>query len=68
MINKLLICIIILCFHFSYSQNITGFVQDSLQNPVILANIQIIENNKFTQTDVNGSFSLKKVDGLTNIL
>jgi hypothetical protein len=57
--NKLLICIIILCFHFSYSQNITGFVQDSLQNPIVLANIQIIENNKFTQTDVNGSFSLK---------
>ena len=57
--NKLLTCIIIFCFHFSYSQNITGFVHDSLQNPVVLANIQIIENNKFTQTDANGTFSLK---------
>ncbi|CAM3667703.1 TonB-dependent receptor [Flavobacterium gelidilacus] len=57
--KKLLIIIIISCFHFSYSQNITGFVKDSLQNPVILANVQIEQNNKFTQTDANGYFSLK---------
>lgn len=57
--KKLLRILIILCFHFTYSQNITGFVKDSLQNPVVLANVQIIQNNKFTQTDVNGSFNLK---------
>jgi len=57
--KKLLIIIIISCFHFSHSQNITGFVKDSLQNPVVLANVQIEQNNKFTQTDANGYFSLK---------
>lgn len=56
--TKLLSFIVIFCFHFSNSQNIKGFVKDTLQNPILFANVQIDQNNKFTQTNTEGFFSI----------
>lgn len=70
MIKKGLLLVLIFQFLAVFSQNfeVKGVVRDVLTNETIpFASIKIIENNKYTQSDINGNYSLKVPKGVYTI-
>ena len=72
--TKTILYLVFLCHFLTYSQNITlsGFVKDSLQNPLPYANIiakpkDVSKNLQFAITDDEGYYRLElnKIDRLT---
>lgn len=70
--RKAILYLVFLCNFLTYGQNITlsGFVKDSLQNPLSYANVlakpkDVSKNLKFAITDDNGFYELKLTKGDT---